>query len=49
MDEDGKPVHYVRDEIDNDEVYEACVEAVTSSVGRVLGGGKKRCKDYLGL
>jgi hypothetical protein len=49
VDEDGKPVHYVRDEIDNDEVYEACVEAVTSSVGRVLGGGKKRCKDYLGL
>lgn len=49
VDENGTPVHYVRDDIDNDEVYAACVEAVTSSVGRVFGGGKKRCKDYLGL
>lgn len=49
VNEDGTPVRHVRDDIDADEVYEACVEAVTSSVGRVFGGGKKRCKEYLGL
>lgn len=49
VDEDGKPVHYVRDEIDNDEVYAACVEAVTGPLGRAVGGGKKRCAKYLGL
>jgi hypothetical protein len=48
-DENGKPVSHVRDDIDSEEVYAACVEAVTSSVGRVFGGGKKKCKDYLGL
>jgi hypothetical protein len=48
-DETGKPVSHVRDDIDSEEVYAACVEAVTSSVGRVFGGGKKKCKDYLGL
>lgn len=46
---DGKPIHYVRDEINTDEVYSACVEAVTSSLGRVFGGGKKRCKEYVGI
>lgn len=48
-DEEGKPVQYVRDEIDKDEVYAACVEAVTSPLGRVLGSGKKRCEKYLGM
>ena len=48
VDEDGTPVQYNRDEIDLDDVYAACVEAVTGPIGRVLGGGKKRCAEYLG-
>jgi hypothetical protein len=48
-DSDGNPISYVRDEINTDEVYAACVEAVTSPLGRVLGGGKKSCKKYIGL
>lgn len=49
VDEDGKPVPHRDNEIDSDEVYAACVEAVTSPMGRVLGGGKKKCEKYLGL
>lgn len=45
----GKPVPHRDNEIDPDEVKAACVEAVTFSIGRVLGGGKKKCEDYLGL
>lgn len=48
VDEDGTPIQYNRDEIDQNDVYAACVEAVTSPLGRVLGGGKKRCQEYLG-
>ncbi len=43
----GVPTHYVRDEIDSDEVYAACTEAVTNPIGRILGSGKKKCKKYL--
>jgi hypothetical protein len=49
VDENGKPVQYIRDEINQEEVYAACVEAVTGPLGRVLGGGKKRCAKYLGM
>ena len=49
VDETGKPVRHVRDEIEKDEVYAACVEAVTGPLGRALGGGKKRCAKYLGM
>ncbi len=48
-DETGAQVNYERDEIDKEEVLEACIEAATSPLGRVLGGGKKRCEKYLGL
>jgi len=48
-DETGAQVNYERDEIDKEEVFEACVEAATSPLGRALGGGKKRCEKYLGL
>lgn len=48
-DENGRPVNYVRDHIEKDEVLEACLEAATSSIGRVFGSGKKRCEEYLGL
>jgi hypothetical protein len=47
IDENGKPVHFFRHEINKDEVYEACVEAVTRSLGRIAGGGQNRCKKYL--
>ena len=49
LDENGKPVQHIRDEINQEEVYAACVEAVTGPIGRVLGGGKKRCAKYLGM
>jgi hypothetical protein len=49
VDENGKPVQYSREEIDTDEVFYACVEAVTGPLGRAMGGGKKRCEKYLGL
>lgn len=43
----GNPTRYVRDEIDTDEVYAACTEAVTSPIGRMFGAGKKKCRKYL--
>jgi hypothetical protein len=43
----GTPVSYNREEIDQDEVYSACIEATTNSFGRILGSGKKKCKKYL--
>lgn len=46
-DRNGTPVHFERPEIVKSEVYEACVEAATSPVGRFLGGGKKKCTKYL--
>ncbi len=49
VDSEGESVQLVRDEIDKDEVYSACLEATTSSLGRVLGSGKKKCKKYLDL
>jgi hypothetical protein len=48
-DEAGKPVTFVRDQISLEEVYMACKEAVTSSLGYVLGSGKNKCKKYLGI
>jgi hypothetical protein len=49
VDESGTPIRFERNEVDNGEVYSACVEAVTTSVGRIFGSGSKRCKKYLGL
>jgi hypothetical protein len=46
-DSTGTPVSYNREEIDQDEVYSACVEATTNPIGRLFGGGKKKCKKYL--
>ena len=45
----GEPVNYSREEIELDEVYQACVEAVTKPLGRILGSGNSRCKKYLGI
>jgi hypothetical protein len=49
VDETGTPVHHVRDDIDTDELMQACVEASTNPVGRWLGDPKKNCQKYLGL
>jgi hypothetical protein len=38
----------IPNEIQRDEVYSACLEAVTSPLGRVFGTGKKACRKYLG-
>ena len=43
----GTPVSYNREEIDKDEVYAACSEAVTNPLGRFFGSGEKKCKKYL--
>lgn len=45
----GTPIQFSRNEINVNEVYTACVEAVTTGFGRFLGSGKKRCAKYLGL
>lgn len=43
----GNPVRYERPEILRSEVAAACREAATSSLGRFLGGGKKKCERYM--
>lgn len=45
--ENGTPVSYSREEIDHEEVYTACLEAVTNPLGRFFGNGKKKCRKYL--
>lgn len=49
VDRQGRPVRLERHEINKNELYSACVEATTSSVGRVFGSNKKACKEYAGL
>jgi hypothetical protein len=41
--------NFQRPELDKDEVYAACKEAVTSPIGRALGNGAKKCKKYLDM
>ena len=43
----GRPVRHERTEIDKDEVYAACTEAVTNPLGRIFGTGKKKCRKFL--
>jgi hypothetical protein len=49
VNEKGESVNYSRDQIEIDEVYLACLEAVTMPLGWALGEGKSRCKKYLGI
>lgn len=48
-DEAGKKVDYNPQGFDPDDVFDACVEAASSKVGRVFGGGKSKCKKHLKL
>lgn len=43
----GRPVRHERPEILASEVRSACREAVTSGLGLILGGGKKKCENYM--
>jgi hypothetical protein len=43
----GRPVYYVRDDIDEGDLMQACVEASTSRLGRVFGNNKKKCEAYV--
>lgn len=40
-------VSQVRNNINVNEVYQACIEATTSRLGRIFDGGKKKCKRFL--
>lgn len=46
-DADGRPVQYVRDEINENEVYNACLEAVTAPWGWAMGAGQQACRNYV--
>ncbi len=48
-DSEGNPIRFTRDEYSTSELLQACKEAATNPVGRILGGASKRCKQYLGL
>lgn len=48
-DEDGRPIRFSREQYDLDELLQACKEAAGGRLGTVLGGQKKKCKEYLGI
>jgi len=48
-DEKGKKVEYNPKSFDVDDVLEACTEAASTKLGRLLGGGRGKCKKHLGL
>ncbi|MFP5457456.1 MAG: protein-glutamine glutaminase family protein [Bacteriovoracia bacterium] len=46
-DSSGRPARVDRNDFVRGEVFQACVEAVTGSVSRWLGGGKKECEEWM--
>ncbi len=46
-DDEGKPVTHNPTNFDKEEVMEACIEAASTKVGRIFGGGKAKCKSHL--
>lgn len=46
-DESGRPVRLDRDEINKDEVFEACLEASTTPMGYMWGNGYSKCNYYM--
>lgn len=45
----GKKVEFNPTSFDKEEVLSACVEAASSKLGRLFGGGKDKCKKHLGM
>lgn len=43
----GNPITFERPEMNMNDVYAACKEAVTNPLSYALGGGAKKCKKYL--
>lgn len=48
-DSNGRPARVERDEINANELYQACIEATTTSIGYAMGANKKECKRYAGI
>jgi hypothetical protein len=46
-DETGRPIRLERDQIDKDEVYQACLEASTSPMGWAMGSGRSKCASFI--
>lgn len=46
-DENRRPVNYSREELNQNEVYQACLEVSTSPIGWALGEGHRKCRGYL--
>lgn len=45
-DEDGRPVNFNRDEMNLNEVYNACLEAHTAPWGWAVGAGQQACRNF---
>lgn len=48
-DVNGKKVDFNPTAFDKEEVLSACTEAASGKIGRIFGGGKSKCKKYLGM
>jgi hypothetical protein len=46
-DETGRPVRLDREQINKEEVYEACLEVSTTPFGWALGTGREKCNQYM--
>jgi hypothetical protein len=47
-DQRGTPVRIDYSTIDNDQLYQACLEATSSAFGYAFGASKEQCKAYVG-
>lgn len=47
-DSEGRPIPHMSMEFDQEQVFDACVEAASTRLGRVFGDPKKKCRRYLG-
>jgi hypothetical protein len=48
-DSTGRPIRINTDEINQDELYQACIEATTTKIEYALGVNRKKCKEYAGI
>lgn len=48
-DSDGQIVITEREEIEKNELYQACIEATTTKLEYALGVNKKKCEEYINL